>query len=157
MKKIILIIAGLVSLIQPNISFSQTTYLVNGTFGCLSSPNFSGFVNRVTKGSGSSNGANTLLLITFTSGSPNVTMSGVNNNINNFEQINATNTAQFTNNATHFYYTPNTPVANMYLLTDTSSTPPFSTYFILVNSGKTLLSIDAPTVDKNNNMVCQAM
>ena len=155
MKKIILIIASLISLIQSNISFSQTAYSLSGTFGCLSNPNFSGFVNRLSKGSGSSNGANTLLLITFTSGSPNVTLSGDSNNINNFEQIKATNTAQSIINATHFYYTPNTPVANM--LTDTSSTPAFSSYFVLVNAGKTLLGIDAPTVDRNNNMVCQAI
>jgi len=156
-KKFKLIFAYLVLILSGKATFSQTTYSLSGTFGCLSSPNFSGFVNRITKGSGSSSGANTLLLITFTAGSPNVSMSGISNNISNFEQTIATNTTQSVINVTHFYFIPNSPVANMFTLQDTSSTPPFSSYFILVNSGKTMLGLDAPTLDRNSNMVCQAL
>ena len=52
---------------------------------------------------------------------------------------------------------PNNPVENMYMVEDTDKSPPFISYFIMVNSGKTLISIDAPAVDKNNNMICQAL
>lgn len=140
----------------PNV-FAAGSYTLNGTFGCVSSPNFSGFVNRVTIGNGSSHEGNVLLLMKFTAGASTVSFSGVSNSINNFEQTNASVKTTTFSNLTHFNYTPNSPVENMYMLEDTSTTPPFKSYFILVNSGKTLIGIDAPTVDKNSNMVCQAL
>lgn len=138
-------------------SFAAGSYTLNGTFGCVSSPNFSGFVNRVTNGTGSSREANTLLLVKFTSGSPIVSFSGVSNNIINFEKNDAQIKTNTFSNVNHFNYTPNSPIDNMYMLQDTSSSPPFVSYFILVNSGKTFIGIDAPTVDKNSNIICQAM
>lgn len=54
-------------------------------------------------------------------------------------------------------YISNSPVQNMYTFQDTSSTPAYTSYFIFVNSGKTMLGLDAPTVDKNNNLICQAL
>lgn len=138
-------------------TFAAGSYTLNGTFGCVSSPNFSGFVNRVTNGTGSSKEGNVLFLMKFTTGSSTVSFSGVSNTINNFEQSNASIKTNTFSNLAHFNYTPNNPVDNMYMLQDTSTTPPFISYFILVNSGKTLIGIDAPTVDKNNNVVCQAL
>ena len=84
-------------------------------------------------------------------------ISGVSNYINNFEKSNAGVTSITYSNVTHFNYTPNNPVENMYMVEDTDKSPPFISYFIMVNSGKTLISIDAPTVDKNSNMICQAL
>lgn len=138
-------------------SFAAGSYTLSGTFGCVLSPNFSGFINRVTSGNGSSREANGLFLIKFTAGSSIVSLSGVSNNINNFEQKDAIVKTTIATNITHFNYTPNNPVENMYMLQDTSSSPPFVSYFILVNSGKTFIGIDAPTVDKNSNMICQAL
>lgn len=138
-------------------SFAAGNYTLNGTFGCVLSPNFSGFINRVTSGNGSSREANGLFLVKFTAGSSTVSLSGVSNNINNFEQKDATVKTSIASNLSHFNYTPNNPVDNMYMLQDTSSSPPFVSYFIMVNSGKTIISIDAPTVDKNSNMICQAL
>jgi hypothetical protein len=138
-------------------SFASDGYTLSGTFGCVLSPNFSGFINRVTSGNGSSREANGLFLIKFTAGSSTVSLSGVSNNINNFEQKDAIVKTTIATNITHFNYTPNNPVENMYMLQDTSSSPPFVSYFILVNSGKTFIGIDAPTVDKNSNMICQAL
>lgn len=138
-------------------SFAASNHTLNGTFGCVFSPNFSGFVNRVTSGSGSSLEANGLFLIKFTAGSSALSLSGVSNNINNFEQKDASVKTTIASNITHFNYTPNSPVENMYMLQDTSSSPPFVSYFIMVNSGKTIIGIDAPTVDKNSNMICQAL
>jgi len=157
MKILISFFVSFVSLFQVQASFAQSSYTLSGTYGCLLSPNFSGFVNRVTNGSGSSSSGNSLLLITFTSGSPIVSISGVTNDISNFEKTNATNTANIIQNATHFNYIPNSPVQNMYTFQDTSSTPAYTSYFIFVNSGKTMLGLDAPTVDKNNNLICQAL
>lgn len=137
--------------------FAAGSYTLNGTFGCVASPNFSGFNNRLTNGSGSSSAGNFLFFAKFTTGSSVVSMSGVSNNINNYEQRNSSNSTTVVSNINHFNYTPNNPIENMYLLEDTSTTPPFKSYFILVNSGKTLMGIDAPTVDKNSNMVCQAL
>jgi len=138
-------------------SFAAGSYTLSGTFGCVLSPNFSGFMNRVTSGNGSSREANGLFLIKFTAGSSTVSLSGVSNNINNFEQKDATVKTSIASNLSHFNYTPNNPVDNMYMMQDTSSSPPFVSYFIMVNSGKTIISIDAPTVDKNSNMICQAL
>lgn len=86
-----------------------------------------------------------------------MSISGVSNYINNFEQNNAGVKPISYSNLTHFKYTPNNPVENMYMVEDTDKSPPFISYFIMVNSGKTLISIDAPTVDKNSNMICQAL
>ena len=138
-------------------AFAAGSYTLNGTFGCVLSPNFSGFVNRATNGTGTSLEANGLFLIKFTAGSSTVSFSGVSNKINNFEQKDASVKTTTVSNATHFNYTPNNPVENMYVFQDTSTSPPFVSYFILVNSGKTIIGIDAPTVDKNSNMVCQAL
>jgi hypothetical protein len=138
-------------------SFAAGSYTLNGTFGCVSSPNFSGFVNRVTNGTGSSREANTLLLIKFTPGSPIISISGVSNNINNFEKNDAQIKTNIFSNVNHVNYSPNSPVENMYMFQDTSTSPPFISYFILVNSGKTIIGIDAPTMDKNSNIICQAL
>jgi hypothetical protein len=138
-------------------SFASSNHTLNGTFGCVLSPNFSGFINRVTSGNGSSREANGLFLIKFITGSSTVSFSGVSNTINNFEQKDATVKTYIASNLTHFNYTPNNPVDNMYMWQDTSSSPPFVSYFIMVNSGKTLIGIDAPTVDKNSNIICQAL
>jgi len=138
-------------------SFALGSYTLNGTFGCVANPIFAGFVNRVTNGSGSNPDGNGLFLIKFTAGSSMVSMSGVSNTINNFEKNNASVKSNIFSNLTHFNYTPNSPFENMYLMQDTSSSPPFVSYFIMVNSGKTLIGIDAPTVDKNSNIVCQAL
>lgn len=155
-KKKSLILASIYTLWSIN-SFAAGAFTLNGTYGCISSPNFSGFSNRVASGNGSSSDANGLLLIKFTTGSSTISMSGVSNNINNFEQKNATVKTSIVSNLTHFNYTPNNPVDNMYLIQDTSSSPPFISYFIMVNSGKTLIIIDAPTADKNSNTICQAL
>lgn len=138
-------------------SFAAGAYTLNGSFGCVSSPNFSGFVNRVTNGTGSSKEGNVLVLIKFNTGSSTVNFSGVSNTINDFEKSNASVKTTIFSNVSHFTYTPNNPIDNMYMLQDNSTNPPFISYFILVNSGKTLIGIDAPTVDKNSNIVCQAL
>lgn len=138
-------------------SFAAGIYTLNGTFGCVSSPNFSGFINRVTNGAGSSNEGNGLFLVKFTSGSPTVSFSGISNTISNFEQSNVAVKTNIFSNVNHFKYTPNSPIENMFMIEDTSTSPPFITYFIMVNSGKTFMGIDAPTVDKNSNIVCQAL
>lgn len=147
----------IVTWLHCTLSFAAGNYNLNGTFGCVSNPNFSGFMNRITNGNGSSSAGNSLLLIKFSSGSGVVNMSGVSNNINNFEQKNSNTTTTIVSNITHFNYTPNSPVENMYMLQDTSTSPAFISYFILVNSGRTLIGIDAPTSDKNSNMICQLL
>lgn len=138
-------------------SFAAGSFTLSGTYGCVSSPNFSGFINRLTNGTGSSNEGNSLILVKFTQGSSAVSFSGVSNTINNFEKSNASVKTNTFSNLTHFNYTPNNPVENMYMFQDTSYSPPFTTYFIMVNSGKTLIGIDAPTADKNSNIICQAL
>ena len=138
-------------------TFAAGSYTLNGTYGCVSSPNFSGFVNRVTNGTGSSKEGNALLILKFNTGSSTVSFSGVSNTINDFEKNTANVKTSTFSNVTHFTYTPNSPIENMYMLQDTSTNPPFISYFILVNSGKTLIGIDAPTVDKNSNFICQAL
>jgi hypothetical protein len=153
MKKVSILILFLLSVN----SFAAGSYTLSGTYGCVSSPNFSGFINRVTNGTGSSNEGNSLILVKFTQGSSTVSFSGVSNTINNFEKSNASVKTNTFSNLTHFNYTPNHPVENMYMFQDTSYSPPFTSYFIMVNSGKTLIGIDAPTADKNSNIICQAL
>jgi hypothetical protein len=153
MKKTQIIILFLLSVN----SFAAGSYTLSGTFGCLASPNFSGFINRVTNGTGSSNDGNGLFLFKFTSGSPTVSLSGVSNTINNFEKSNASVKTNIFSNLTHFNYTPNSPFENMYTLQDTSTSPPSVSYFVFVNSGKTMMSIDSSNPDRNSNTICQAL
>jgi len=150
MKKTQIIILFLLSVN----SFAASNHTLNGTFGCVLSPNFSGFVNSVSAGSGSSTEGNGLFLIKFTAVSSTVSFSGVSNKINNFEKSNASVKTNIFSNLTHFNYTPNSPVENMYMMQDTRTSPPFPSYFIMVNSGKTLIGIEAPTVDRNSSMIC---
>jgi hypothetical protein len=95
----------------------------------------------------------------FSSATPNTgtLVAVVVNNVNNFEQANASSTTYTTNtNSTpvNFTLTQVTPAANIFrMVSDTPGDDPY--YIAMVNNGNAMFLMASPSNDKTHNGACQ--
>ena len=127
-----------------------------GTFSCLINANYSGYVTKFSTNS-DPQAVNALLVFNFSSTTPNTgtLIASVINNVSNFERPNPT-TATSTSlpYPVAFTLTQVTAAQNVYrLVSDTPGDVPY--YIAVVNDGKSLLFMSAPSDNKVHNGACQ--
>ena len=138
-------------LFNTNNSKAQTTTTLDGTFGCVDNANFGGFV---TEGNGHTRYANSLTRVVIDSATQTGTASGINNAVSHFETAQVVNVTQ-TGSGT-FTYANDTPISGFYQFTLSFGGQTSTLYGILVNSGKTLLTVSSyPYVRPFQTGVCQ--
>jgi len=152
----IIIITQLIYLLTKEVKATSVTTL-SGTYGCLYNANFAGFFARTKSDPTSFPIVNSLFTMTFTQGSANVSFRGIVNSVNtDFEGNTAINVPDTSYSGTATY-TANSPASNFFKITDTSTETSLDSYFLVVNSGNTLMFLDALTSSRNASGVCQLL
>lgn len=140
-------------LFNTNNSKAQSTSTLDGVFGCVDNANFGGFV---TEGNGHTRYANSLTRVVIDSATQTGTASGINNVVSHFETAQVANITQ--TGAGTFTYAVDSPISGFYQFTLSIGGQTSTLYGILVNSGKTLLTVSSyPYVRPFQTGVCQKM
>lgn len=147
---------ALVGFLNSKNTNAQTTGgVVTGTFVCLSSSHFAGYIASKTADSGSA-GVNQLFTVSFDAANNTATINGlVGNYVNNFEKTNATTSTSATVASLLVTVIPNSPSPYLYKMVDASKASNNTYYFGLTNSGNTLLFTSAPTSTSTMQGACQ--
>ena len=138
-------------LFNTNNSKAQSTTTLDGTWGCVDNANFGGFV---TEGNGHTRYTNSLTRVVIDSTTQSGTATGISNAVSHFETSLVANITQTF--AGTFTYATETPISGFYQFTLSVGGQTSTLYGILVNSGKTLLTVSSyPYVRPFQTGVCQ--
>ncbi len=138
-----------------NTNAQTTGGVLTGTFVCLTSSHFAGYITSKTADAGST-GVNQLFTINFDATNNTAMINGlVGNYVSNFEKTNATTSTIATAESLQVTVIPNSPSPYLYKMVDTSKASNNTYYFGLTNSGNTLLFTSAPTSTSTMHGACQ--
>ena len=160
-KKLIVVLSAIIViqflfLVMKEVKATSVSTL-SGTYGCLYNANFSGFVARAKIDLTTLNLVNSLFTMTFTPGSTTVAYRGITNSVNYLFESNYARNHPDTSYSGTATYTANNPATNFFKITDTSTGVPLDSYFLVVNSGNTIMFLDALTGSRNASGVCQLL
>ena len=150
---VLIVVGGMVK--SKNLNAQTAGGNLSGTFVCLTSSHFAGYIVSKTADTNNS-GINQLFTVSFDATNNTATFMGlVANQVSNFEKTNASTSTIATASSLQATVIPNSPSAYLYKLVDTSQTSNNTYYLGLTNSGNTLLFTGAPNTTSTMHGACQ--